>query len=134
MSYFTNSGFQERQAAATTAKKALLERSKEIAADPAIAQRRAERQELAKARQVRAEARAAEKKVAAEKMAADAARAEEANQQAAAEAALLQVALQHEEDQRQMAVLAEQKTARDAKYAARKAAKKDRRKGGALQR
>lgn len=134
MSYFTNSGFQERQAAATTARKALLERSKEIAGDPAIAQRRAERQELAKARQVRAEARAAEKKVAAEKIAADAARAEEANQKAAAEQSLLRVTLQREEEQRQVAVLAEQKTARDAKYAARKAAKKDRREGGTMQR
>ncbi len=134
MSYFTNTGFQERQAAATTAKRALLERSKQIAADPAIAKRRAERQELAKARQDRAEKRAAEKKAAADKTAAEAALALAAKLQAAAEETSLQMALQREEDQRQDDLLAEQKIARDHRYAARKAAKKDRRKGGALQR
>ena len=55
------------------------------------------------------------------------AEAEAAQQRMADEMAAL--AIQKEEEERSLALLAEQKAARDARYAARKAAKKERRKG-----
>jgi hypothetical protein len=116
--------FNDRQTNAVAARKALLDKFRAAASDPALEQRRAayEAESLAR-KAVREEARRkreAEERAAAALAAqrAEQARreAEEAAARAAAEAA-----------ERELALRAEQKAARDARYAARKAAQKRRR-------
>ncbi len=129
MSSFKIPDLAQRNASAAEAKKGLLEKFRQASGDPGIAERLAARAEIARARAVREEKRAAERLVL------QAQKAEEARQ-AAERAAEMQreVEASHAQDlalkaEKDLALLAEQKAARDERYAARKAAKKERRKG-----
>ena len=115
--------FADRLNTAAKAKQALLERARanDPTKDPAFAARKAERAAAAAAR----EARIAEQKAQRE-----AALAREAEEKAAAEAARIEAerleaerikAEERAEADRLVALAAEQKAARDARYAARKA-------------
>ena len=107
--------FANRLGAAAKAKQAQRDKARAIdpTNDPKFAERQAARQAQAAAREVRA----AERKAA--RLAEQARKAEE---QVAAEAA--RVAELAAEEQRKIDLAAEQKAARDAKYAARKARQK----------
>ena len=108
MTAYKDKDFGERLSTAAAARKATLEkfRAKPGPDDPAVAERRAARQALVVAREARLAEREAARK--AEK-AREAAREEEAARQAA------------EQTDRDVALEAERKAARDARYAARKA-------------
>src|SRR6202035_2717465 len=111
MSGFKEPSFADRQKAALEARKNILDkfRSQPGVDDPAVIQRRAER-----------EAQAAERAKA--KLARDAAKAEQKirEAEAAAEAAAQLVREKEEAIAREAALEAEKKAARDARYAARK--------------
>ncbi|MGI3779086.1 MAG: DUF6481 family protein [Janthinobacterium lividum] len=119
MSAFKGAGFNDRRDAAANAKKALLEKfkSRPAADDPAILQKQAEMKAIADAREVRAAERAKLKEADLVRLRAEeeAALVEKARLAAEAEEQRL-AALEREE-----AIKAERKAARDAKYAARKA-------------
>ena len=104
--------FAERREAAKDAKKALIShfRARPAKDDPAVVEREAQRLSTSKAREERAKARAAARKAEAEVAAQ---RAQEEAERAAAE--------RRAEADRAVSLLAEQKAARDARYAARKA-------------
>jgi len=110
---------RERQDAAAKAKKAALERlrAKPRPGEPAFVQQQADRMSQATERTVAKNARAAEK---AEKKARDAQLREQADR-SAAEKAVNDAA---EKKARAVAQEAEQKAARDKRYAARKARRK----------
>ena len=115
MSGFKEPGFADRQKAALEARKNLLNkfRSQPAPDDPAVLQRRAEREAIAARRE---EARLAREAALAEQKRRD----EEA---AAAEA--IRLAREKEEEAARLAALeAEQKAKRDARYAARKKKKR----------
>ena len=106
--------FGERLATATTAKKVTLERfrARPAANDPAVVEQRAARRAAAAARELRA----------AERL--EARRAEEAAELAASELAVRErEARQLQEADEQVVLAAQRKTARDIRYAARKARK-----------
>jgi hypothetical protein len=129
MPSYKDPDFKDRQKAAAEAKKAMLERHRALAADPAAAEKQAARIAVIEARKIRDAEREAAKKLRAVQKAEEAARAAEAaklEQQKKLEAEALIAA---EEAEKGEALLAEQKAARDARYAARKAAKKVRRRG-----
>jgi hypothetical protein len=123
---FKEKGFNDRLEAAAKAKQAQLERAraKSPLNDPDFARRQAERKRQAEEREARIAARAAEK-------AADAQR--DAERRAADEAARIaaeklaeeeRLKAGREEADRLVALAAEQKAARDARYAARKQRKR----------
>jgi hypothetical protein len=119
MSGFKGNKLDERLSAAANAKKAMLEkfRSRPGPDDPAVREREAERKAIAEARAVRAaERQAAREAEAARQAELEAARRAEEVARLAAEATA-----KTEEAARQRALLAEQKAARDARYARRKA-------------
>ena len=129
MPSYKDPDFKDRQQTAAKARQAMLEKHRTLAADPAAAGKQAARLKIAEARKVREAERDAARKVREAQQAEAAARAAElakidqqkrieAETQAAAEATEAEAAL-----------LVEQKAARDARYAARKAAKKERRRG-----
>jgi uncharacterized protein DUF6481 len=126
MSRFRDPDLKDRQSNAAAAKKAMLEKFWTAASDPAIAERRAAleaerviRRAERDAAKIKREAERAEQVARAAEFAAKVKReAEEAEALAAAEMAVRETALK-----------AEQKAARDIRYAARKAAKKERRRG-----
>ena len=111
MSGFKEPSFADRQKAAQEARKNILNKFRSAPGidDPAVAQRRAER-----------ETQAAERAKA--KLARDAAKAEQKirEAEAAAEAAAALVREKEEAAAREVALEAERKAARDARYAARK--------------
>jgi hypothetical protein len=111
--------FNERRKAAVTAKQSLLEKFKAQPGpdDPTIAQKQAERLAIAAAREVRAAERRVAKEAEARRQAEEAAAraAEKKQREAEAAAALARQAAE------QRALLAQQKAARDQRYAARKA-------------
>jgi hypothetical protein len=118
MAGYKTPNLQQRQSDAAAAKSARLASFREAAADPARTERAVVRGALHNARS----ARLASKKV----------------EQAEGESRLAEVAAQAKRDaeaaeaetaQREVALAAEQKAVRDARYAARKAAKKERRRG-----
>ncbi len=111
--------FVERRNAATNAKKAALEKFRAHAGDPGLAERQTMRLALAGERAAAKKAREIEK---AERQARDAELAMEAKRAADAQAerALAELA------SRELALQTEQKAARDARYAARKARSKRR--------
>jgi hypothetical protein len=115
MRSFKEKGFGERREAAAKAKEAALQKftARQAEDDPAAIARKAARLEAAKARETRAAERKAKE-------------AEEKAQRAAEKAAKLAEAGQEAEKavERQAALAGEQKAARDARYAARKAKKK----------
>ena len=132
MPAFSGHNFQDRQASAAKAKQALLEkfRSRPAADDPAVQQRDAERRAVVEARKQR-EAEKAEKRrleeierqkrLAAEEAARVQALADQ--QRREAEEAELKAA---EEAELKVMIEAEKKAERDARYAARKARKAER--------
>jgi hypothetical protein len=126
MSRFRGPDFHERQRNAADARKAMVDKFRAAMTDPALAERRAAAEAESLIRRARREqartkrdAERAERAARAAELAAIAQlEADEAAARAAAEA-----------DERDAALKAEQKAARDARYAARKAAKKERRRG-----
>lgn len=121
--------FQKRQSDAAAARQALLEKARKVAEDPGLAERKAQRAETIRAREIRAAERKAARKAREAELAADAIRKAEEERLRLIEEEKLTEMLRLEEAEREVALLAEQKAARDARYAARKAAKKQRRKG-----
>jgi len=122
MAGFNDTSFLERREVAAKAKKAVLEvfRAKTDPNDPAVIDRARARREIAAAREVRAAERAAarlarEREIA-EQQTRDAAQAA----QAAAEAAERAAREKRETADREVALEAERKAERDARYAARK--------------
>jgi hypothetical protein len=130
MASFRDTDLQDRQKNASEARKAMLQKFLAKAEDPTLEQRRAERAAIEEARRVRQAEREAERKREAERLAAEAAAraAAEAEEKRIAEEL---AALKAKEDADNMVkLLAEQKAARDARYAARKAASNKRKKRG----
>ncbi|MDB5643411.1 MAG: hypothetical protein JWN07_2728 [Hyphomicrobiales bacterium] len=131
MSFLKTNDFAERQKNASAAKLSIIDKFKTASQnpDPAAAEKAAARAEIAKAREIRVAEREAARKVRQAEMAEEARKVEAlaAEQRAAAAEAELQITRDNAD--REVALLAEQKAARDARYAARKAAKKERRKG-----
>lgn len=110
MKHFNDKNFGDRLQAAAKAKQAMLQRAAKPAADdPVVLQKKAERQAIVAAREARIEAKA---RAEAERAAREAAERIEREANAKREA--------REEADRQVALQAEQKAIRDAKYAARK--------------
>jgi hypothetical protein len=119
--------FADRLTAAAKAKQDLLERARAKANDPALAERQAQHRAQAAERAARLAQRQAEKKAAEERAAAERAAAEAAKREAdRIEAERLEAERIAEAD-RLVALAAEQKAARDARYAARKARSKKKR-------
>ena len=131
MSFLKTNDFAERQKNANAAKLSIIDKFKTASQnpDPAAAEKAAARAEIARAREIRVAEREAARKVRQAEMAEEARKLEAlaAEQRAIDAEAALQVTRDNAD--REVALLAEQKAARDARYAARKAAKKERRKG-----
>jgi len=117
MNGFRPPDFAERQEAAAKAKQAALEKFRAKAADPALAERLTARTVSAAERRASKNVRDIEK---AEQKAHDAERA----QQAERDAAIAAERAKTESAQRELTLQAEKKSARDARYAARKARSK----------
>ncbi|HUZ34194.1 MAG TPA: DUF6481 family protein [Xanthobacteraceae bacterium] len=113
MSGFKQPDFPERQKAASRAKKAALEEFRAKAADPALADRLTERMVQAADRKTIKNSRAAEK-------AENKSREAERTQLAERESALQAERAKAEDAKRKRELEADQKTARAARYAARK--------------
>jgi len=125
---FKEKGFNDRLEAAAKAKQAQLERAraKSPQNDPEFAKRQAERKKLAEEREARIAARAAEKAAEAQREAERRAAEEAARIEAERLAAEERERLKREEADKLVQLLAEQKAARDARYAARKTRQKGR--------
>jgi hypothetical protein len=117
MAGFREPDFKERQKAAARAQQAELNKFRATAADPAVAERQQSRAADVADRRAAKQIRAAEK-------AEQKARAAEAAMQAARDAAIAAEIATAEKTKRELAKLAEQKAARDARYASRKARSK----------
>jgi hypothetical protein len=124
MSKKANPDFHDRLRDAAEARQALIAKLHAAPGpdDPAMIEKRREREAIAKARATRQAERERVRKAQEE----EAARAAAEMERIAAEEAERAAA---EEAERDAALKADQKTARDARYAARKLAKKERRKG-----
>lgn len=124
---------QERQQTAAAAKKAMLEKFKAAVNDPTAAEKHAARHALHQARLARMAEREAANEAAGKareaELAAQAARKAELAAKARREAEEAAARAEAEAAERTLSLLTEQKVARDARYAARKAAKKARRRG-----
>lgn len=121
-----NTSLQDRLSAAANAKKALLERAKanNPANDPGFAERQKARLEAAAQREAREAERREAKRLEQEKEAAARAVAEAARIEAEKAEAERQAVEAAQAEERKAALLIEQKAARDARYAARKARQK----------
>jgi hypothetical protein len=129
MSGFTEPDARQRQKSANNAKKALLDKFNAAAKDPAVTERRAARTAIVEARRAR-QAERDKEQLAQQLRAKESAKikAEQDAERARVEqAATAEKAAQDAE--KAATLLAEQKAVRDARYAARKVAKKQRRKG-----
>jgi hypothetical protein len=122
MSSFQDPDHQQRQSAAATAKQAMLRKFRAASEDPEVARRHAARVAMNEARLVRMAGREAAKLAREAEQAAHAAELAAQAQREAEEAEALLVA---ERTERAILLEAEQKAARDVRYAARKAAKKE---------
>ena len=122
MGNFKEPSLTERQAAAAAAKKLSLEsyRANTAADNPAVVKHQVARQAVHAARAARAAERHAEKLVRDAEVAEQAAREKQSQEDAAIEAERIVA----EQAVRNIAVEAERKAARDARYAARKARKR----------
>jgi len=131
------SSVEDRITRGKDAKKALLERFRSAPkpGDAAYEEQQAKLKAVAEARRQREEQRereraaeaariAEEARLKAKREAEEAKRAAEEAKRAAEEEATLKARLKREEEEKHMLLLAEQKAARDARYAARKAGKK----------
>jgi hypothetical protein len=121
--------FRQRQNDAAAAKKTRLEKFRSAIADPAVVERAAARAALIKTREARTAARIVAKKLREAGEAEVERRKTELASQIAREAEAADIVRAAETSEREAAVAAEQKALRDARYVARKAAKKQRRKG-----
>ena len=121
MSRFQDPDHQQRQTAAAAAKQAMLQKFRAASEDPEVARRHAARVAMNEARLVRMAEREAAKRAREVDQAARAAELAARGQREAEEAAALLAAQSAE---RAILLEAEQKAARDARNAARKAAKK----------
>jgi hypothetical protein len=119
--------FGDRLDAAAKAKQALLERAKAKANHPALAEKRAAHAALVAEREQRVAQRTAEKKATEERAAYERAAAEAQRKEAERLEAERLEAERIAEADRLVALAAEQKAARDARYAARKARGKKKR-------
>jgi Family of unknown function (DUF6481) len=119
----------ERRNNAAAVKKAMLEKFKAAAQDPTLEEQRLKRIAIAEARDVRSAERDAARKVREAELAVLADAEAERRAKAKAEAAELEALIATEKEAAEEALLVDQKAARDARYAARKAAKKERRRG-----
>jgi hypothetical protein len=113
MSDYKDADFKERLSAAAQAKRAMLERFRAKADDPAALEREAARRAVSEAR----EQRHAERKAARE---AEAAQKKADAERHAAETAEREAREKAEKEARELSLEAERKAARDARYAARK--------------
>jgi hypothetical protein len=125
MSSYQHPSLQQRQESAAAVKKALLEKFRAASANPAIEEQRANRVAVNEARVSRKAERDAAKTMRAAELAEQAARAAELVAQAQRETEKAEALAVTEK----MSLAAAQKADRDARYAARKAAKKVRRRG-----
>jgi hypothetical protein len=123
---FKEKGFNDRLEAAAKARQAQLERAraKSPLNDPDFAKRQAERRRLAEEREARAAARTAEKAAASQREAEHRATQEAARIETERLADETRQKARREEADRLVALAAEQKAARDARYAARKQRRK----------
>ena len=123
MPRFDDNDPSQRRAKATKAKEAMLARFKTSASesDPEIAERRAARLAVSQEREKRNADRAEAKRLEAERQAAAQKAQEEENARLAIEKAESDAAERRAIADRELEILAEQKAARDARYAARKA-------------
>jgi hypothetical protein len=120
----------ERRNNAAAVKKAMLDKFRAVTQDPVLAeQQRLKRVAISDARDAREAEREAARKIREAEIAAQAAREAEVAAQAQREREAAEALAKTEEAERALALAAEQKAARDARYAARKAAKKVRRRG-----
>jgi hypothetical protein len=115
--------FAERLSAAAKARQALLERAREKANDPELGRRQAERQAIARAREVRIAERKAARLAEERRMAEEAAAAEAARLKAEEEARIL---ADLERAERQAALDAAREAARKAMYENRELNRKGR--------
>ncbi len=115
--------FDDRLSTAAKAREAMLARARERLPqnDPEVARRRAERAEIAAARTQRQIAREAEKRAAIEARVAEAHAAEQAAVEALAREEEEKAVAKRAEMEKLAKLLADQRAARDARYAARKA-------------
>ena len=123
MPRFTDKDISESRATAASARKAMLERFRARPAenDPAVVERKAARLALSQARDARIAAREAERLAEAERQAAELKLREEEAARMALEQAEREKIERRAEGDRALELLAEQKAARDSRYAARKA-------------
>lgn len=119
----------ERRNNAAAVKKAMLEKFRAAAQDPALEEQRLARIAINEAREGRMAERDAAKKVRETELAAQAAVAAEHAAQTQRETEKLEALVEAAKLEQAAALAAEQKAERDARYAARKAAKKVRRRG-----
>ncbi len=129
MSNFRSPDVLERRNNAAAVKKAMLEKFRAAAQDPALEQQRLNRIAINEAREVRAVEREAARIVRNTELAVESARAAEIVALAQKEKEHAEALIAAEAAEREVALAAEQKAERDARYAARKAAKKVRRRG-----
>lgn len=129
MSSYKDPDFQQRQSNAAVAKKENLEKHRAASQDPAVADRRAARVAVHQARLLRMAERKTAKALREVELAEQAARATELVLQAQREAEQVEALVAAEKAESQALLEGQQKAARDARYAARKAAKKIRRRG-----
>jgi hypothetical protein len=129
MSTYGSPDPEQRQNDAAAARRAMLEKFRAASADPKLAEKLAERAVINQARLDRQAAREAEQQRLDAIRAAEAAREAERLAEAKREEERLQAMLTADEAERAIQLAAEQKAARDARYAARKAVKKKRRRG-----
>ena len=120
MSSFQAPDHQQRQSAAAAAKLAMLQKFRAASEDPEVARRHAARVAMNEARLVRMAEREAAKRAREAELAEQAELAAQAQREAEEVAVLLAA----QAAEREILLKAEQKAARDARYAARKAAKK----------
>jgi Family of unknown function (DUF6481) len=122
MSAFKENDLKERLSTAADAKRAMLERfrAKPAADDPAVIEREEARKALAAARDARAAERKTAKEAEAARLAAEQTEREAEAARQADDAAVREATLKAEHEEREAALEAERKAARDARYAARK--------------
>ena len=129
MSSYGSPDPKQRQSDAAVARKAMLEKFKAASEDPKLAERQAARAAVNEARLARMAEREEAKRLRAAEQTAQAARDAERILQEQRDAETAKALIAAEEVERAALLEAEQKAARDVRYAARKAAKKERRRG-----
>jgi hypothetical protein len=129
MSAYKEPGFEHRQSTAGKAKAQMLQKFRAASEDPTVAKRHAARVAMNQARLTRIAEREAAKRAEEARLAEQAARNAELALVAQREAEEREALMAAERAAREAELEAERKAARDARYVARKAAKKIRRRG-----